>query len=264
MRPAYEVLDGTGPPILLVHGVLSSNRQWQPNLAALSKVGRPVLLELLGHGASPAPSDPEAYRPESYVEALEEIRRELRAESWYLVGYSLGARITFEYALRHPSRVLAHVVTNTLSGFSTPRWIQATKEVMSDILADVRQRGRPAIEAMPIHPKNSSRLDPEMRDGLCRDLANSDPLGIALTATETALSPPLTEAMSGNQVPTLLTCGCLEERFLPRRDWAAENLPHLTVLDLDAAHAVNVEAADAWNAAVVSFFREHPPAEPPA
>jgi len=255
--PSYKVLEGTGRPLVLIHGVLSSNRQWEPNLPALSTVAQPVLLELFGHGNSPSPENTSSYTPESYASALEEIRRTLRAESLSLVGYSLGARITFEYALRHPHRVSAHIVTNSLSAFSTPEWIKTTRKVMAGIEQDVLKRGRPAIEAMPIHPKNSSRLDRDMKEGLCNDLALSDPIGIAHTTTITALAPPLTKRMLDNQVPTLLTCGHLEKRFQDRRDWAEKHVPNLSVVDLNAAHAVNVEAAEEWNTVVVDFLKRH-------
>jgi pimeloyl-ACP methyl ester carboxylesterase len=96
-----------------------------------------------------------------------------------------------------------------------------------------------------------------MREGLCRDLEKCDPLGVVLTAIHTGMAPPLGERLRNNTVPTLLTCGRLEKRFLPRRDWAAENVPELSIADFDAAHAVNVEAAAAWNAAVTRFIRQH-------
>ena len=55
---------GTGPYLLLVHGFLSSRAQWRPNLEGLRRFCRPVVVELWGHGRSPTPDDPEAYRVE--------------------------------------------------------------------------------------------------------------------------------------------------------------------------------------------------------
>ena len=46
MQLYYDVHDGTGPYVLLVHGFLSSRAQWRPNLAALASVMRPVVVEL--------------------------------------------------------------------------------------------------------------------------------------------------------------------------------------------------------------------------
>jgi hypothetical protein len=58
MQLYYDVHAGTGPYMLLVHGFLSSRSQWRLNLAALAGVVRPVVVELWGHGRSPAPTDP--------------------------------------------------------------------------------------------------------------------------------------------------------------------------------------------------------------
>ena len=88
--PHYEVHPGRGPYLLLVHGVISSREQWCLNLAELAEVSRPVVVELLGHGRSPAPAELAAYHPDRYVEAFEQIRAELGAERWIALGQSLG------------------------------------------------------------------------------------------------------------------------------------------------------------------------------
>ena len=62
----YEVDGSAGKPaLLLLHGILSSNLQWEPNRAALSEHFRLVSVELWGHGKSPAPEDPERYTREA-------------------------------------------------------------------------------------------------------------------------------------------------------------------------------------------------------
>lgn len=86
--------EGRGPPLLLVHGFLSSCAQWRPNLAALKQYVRPVIVELWGHGRSPAPEDPEAYRVTSYIDAFEAIRRDLGVDRWLVCGQSFGAGLT--------------------------------------------------------------------------------------------------------------------------------------------------------------------------
>ena len=58
-----DVHPGTGPFLLLVHGFLSGRSQWKLNLAALSEVVQPVVLELWGHGRSPSPEDVARYHP---------------------------------------------------------------------------------------------------------------------------------------------------------------------------------------------------------
>ena len=75
MRLHWQVHPGTGPYLLLVHGFLMGPNQWHPNLAALGAGCQPVVVDLLGHGDSPAPVDVECYRPSAYVKAFEAIRQ---------------------------------------------------------------------------------------------------------------------------------------------------------------------------------------------
>ena len=46
MRLHSEIRAGRGLFLLLVHGILSARSQWQPSLAALSQVARPVVVEM--------------------------------------------------------------------------------------------------------------------------------------------------------------------------------------------------------------------------
>ena len=63
------------------------------------------------------------------------------------------------------------------------------------------------------------------------------------------------EAARTISVPTMMVCGSYEKRFAPHRDYAAENIPGLRVMDLPAGHAVNAERHEEFNAAVAAFLR---------
>jgi pimeloyl-ACP methyl ester carboxylesterase len=95
----FEVHGNEGPYLLMVHGILSSKAQWIPNLEELKTFCRPVVIELFGHGRSPAPDDVESYSPDNYVGEFELIRQKLGIEKWFICGQSLGAALTFRYAL---------------------------------------------------------------------------------------------------------------------------------------------------------------------
>ena len=75
----FDVHDGQGPHLLLVHGFLSSRAHWLLNLDALSTFCRPVVVELLGHARSPTPEDPAPYAPVAYVAEFEAIRETIGA-----------------------------------------------------------------------------------------------------------------------------------------------------------------------------------------
>lgn len=168
LLPYYEVREGKGPYALMVHGFLSSRAQWLPNIDALSAVCRPVIVELFGHGRSPAPEDPADYAPEGYVKAFEHIREKLGVEQWFVIGQSLGAGLTLRYVLAYPDRVLAHLVTNSSTAFSSMDWVQEIRPGTDKMIAAVKRNGAAALEKVAVHPKKARRLAPELKGSMCR------------------------------------------------------------------------------------------------
>ena len=60
------------------------------------------------------------------------------------------------------------------------------------------------------------------------------------------------------RVPTLIVNGRYEKSFQPDRAFALATIPGLEVVDLDAGHSVNIEAAAGFDAAVIDFASRHP------
>jgi len=99
--------DGGAPgrPVLFVHGLGGSSRQWQAQLAHLRPTRRAVALDLRGHGDSEPAGDPSAYTLEGYVADLAAVADAVELERFVLVGHSLGATVALEYAALNPERV---------------------------------------------------------------------------------------------------------------------------------------------------------------
>jgi pimeloyl-ACP methyl ester carboxylesterase len=252
-RLHYEVHGERGPFMLLVHGFLSSRAQWALNVEALSAFSRPVVAELFGHGRSSAPDDPTLYTPSHYVLEFERIRRALGAERWLVVGQSLGAALTLRYALDHPERVAAHVFTNSNSALAEDRWADAVRPALEAQARRLQAEGRRALDEHPLNPSRGSRLPAVVRAAFVVDSALLDPLGVANTGLHTVPESSVRARVRENRVPTLLVAGEREVRFAAHRRFAEETMPLLRVAGLDAGHAVNIEAAAAFNAAVTAF-----------
>lgn len=251
---ACEVHSGRGPYLLLVHGLLSSRAQWDLNLRALSEVARPVVVELFGHGRSPSPEGAEFFSPTHYVSAFERLRESLGAERWLVCGQSLGAALTLRYALDHPDRTIAQIFTNSNSALAPADWIRATKPAMEALALSIAERGRDAIDRLPIHPKRALNLPPAIRDALIADCELHSPDGIAKTALHTVSSSSVRDRIAANRVPTLLVRGEREKRFAEPAAFASKTMPQLESVDISAGHAVNIEAAAEFNASATNFF----------
>ncbi|MFN0093049.1 MAG: alpha/beta fold hydrolase [Acidimicrobiales bacterium] len=260
----YEVHPGEGPFCLLVHGILASRANWRPNLAALGAVCRPVVVELWGHGRSPSPDEPAAYRPDAYVAQFERIRTELGAPRWLLVGQSMGAGLTLRYALDHPERVIAQVFTNSTSG-TWRRWeADRARPIVAKDADAFRSRGRAALEDHMFNPAKARRVDPELKAEMVAQFAEHDPHGVAHGMVETMCGVGDAERFAEMAPPTLLALGEEEKGFLARVE-LCRRIPGLELSAHPAGHSVNLHDPAGFNAAVTAFFRRwltDPPARP--
>lgn len=102
---------GTGPVLVLVHGLGGSWRNWEANIPALAKDHRVVALDLPGFGQSePYPGEVSVGR---YVDTLVDVLDTLGVEQATFVGNSMGGLFTIETAARHPDRVDAAVLVSS-------------------------------------------------------------------------------------------------------------------------------------------------------
>src|SRR4051794_31746619 len=249
-----EAHEGDGPPALLVHGILSSRAQWMLNIEALQRVCTPVVVELWGHGRSPVPDDATAFEPSSYVELFDDIRERFGAHRWFVIGQSLGAALTLRYALDRPERVIAHVFTNSSSALAGNEWQRRMLATAPEVARRIEEGGAEAVAAMPIHPNKAKRLPDAVRTALLADAAAITPKAVAQALRYTVPASSVRDRVATNRVPTLLVAGHRERAFAEPRAFAAEHMPNLEVVDLDGGHAVNINAATEFNAAVTAFF----------
>jgi 2-succinyl-6-hydroxy-2,4-cyclohexadiene-1-carboxylate synthase len=184
---------------------------------------------------------------------FEALRERLGADRWFVCGQSFGAGLTIRYALEHPGRIVGQVFTNTMSGLSP-----AARERLPERMAradTVARGGREALKALPFHPRPSKRLSREIWEDLVADAALLSPTAVAEALRTTSPELSVAADLSRISVPTLLVNGVRETAFQPLRDLAAREIPDLAVVDLDGGHSVNLDQADAFNAAVAAFIR---------
>src|SRR5882724_2607716 len=86
---------GTGPVVVLVHGLGSKKEDWLPVIAPLSQKFRLVVPDQIGFGRSDKPLLD--YSIQTYVDFMNEFLRQLKVEKASLVGESLGGWIAGLY-----------------------------------------------------------------------------------------------------------------------------------------------------------------------
>lgn len=245
------------PPLLLIHGMLSSSLHWQPN-AALSHHFRLIRVDLPGHGASASPMTPEEARPEAMVAGLERLRQALGIAAWHVCGASFGSGLALRYALDHPAVCQSVSFTNGNSALREV-WSAEDLQAQTGLAAHIRTRGAEAVRAMPYHPAHARRFPPALRRALVAAADRVTPEAFALLQQEAIPKLTVRNRLGQMQPPCLLINGIFERRFQPQRDWLAQAHPQIRIVDLPGGHSVNIECAEAFDAALTAFIHSSGP-----
>jgi pimeloyl-ACP methyl ester carboxylesterase len=103
----HYVVEGTGEPVLLIHGMLSSETiNWKLTgvIDDLAKDHRVIALDLPGHGQSDKPEKDDAYGLQ-IVEDIILLLDQLQVKKAHAVGYSIGGMVAAKLVAAHPERV---------------------------------------------------------------------------------------------------------------------------------------------------------------
>ena len=104
MDCAYSV-EGSGPPLCLVHGIGAARDTWRYLMPKLSEHFTVISYDLRGHGNSPVPEEP--FGLDELVADLEHVRAKAGIEKMHIAGHSLGGMIGPAYARLYPDQVLS-------------------------------------------------------------------------------------------------------------------------------------------------------------
>ena len=97
--------------VILLHGLLLSQRMHEPLARALAERGnRVITLDLLGHGRSERPRDPQCYSMSFFGEQVIALLDHLEIEEAVVLGTSLGANAALEAAAHAPERLRGMVI----------------------------------------------------------------------------------------------------------------------------------------------------------
>ncbi|MEA5573780.1 alpha/beta fold hydrolase [Calothrix sp. UHCC 0171] len=102
-------------PVVLLHGLVSQSYSWRNILPALSQQGnRAIAPDWIGYGFSSKPEKYEfAYKPDTFIHALEGFIQALEIEKFSLVVQGYLGSVGLQYALRHPEQIANISILNT-------------------------------------------------------------------------------------------------------------------------------------------------------
>lgn len=252
---------GEGPPVLFVHGLGGSWRNWLENLPSFARDHRVVAIDLPGFGTSPIP--PEKISITAYGELVVAVADRLGlGPETALVGHSMGGFISTDAVTGSPERfscltlVAAAGITFAAMSDSRKSVTSAAIKMIRPLMANRvdrslhRKRLRAAsFSGLVAHP---SLIDREILWELARYAATAPGM---IEATDALYGYDSRERLAEIEIPTLVMWG-RKDRLVPVAAAHAymERIPgaRLSIID-DTGHMVQMERPARFNREVEAF-----------
>jgi 3-oxoadipate enol-lactonase len=253
--PTFSLL-GTGPTVLMLHGIGGGHLAFAPQLETLASAGyRAVAWNMPGYGRS-APIDPYTFKglAESCLRLIDALSGE-REGGIVLVGHSMGGMVAQEVMARRPQGVRKLVLCGTSAAFG-PRQVDGrlaegwVRRFMDERLAPLEQGVGMAALAERLIPR---MIGPGAQpDGvrLATHCLASVPAATYRRALECLLTFDRRAALAAIRVPTLLVAGGAMQGM-------ARQMAQARYVEMaGVGHLMPLEDPDAFGQLLLEFLRE--------
>jgi len=115
----HFVDEGTGEPVVLLHGDPAWGYLWRNIIPILAGIARCVVPDHMGMGKSEVPREPYPYRLVHHIANLEALMLDLDLRDITLAVHDWGGPVGLGFATRHPDRIKRLVICNT---WASARW----------------------------------------------------------------------------------------------------------------------------------------------
>ena len=248
-------IEGSGPPVLLMHGFGGSARNFGGQARALASDHQVVRYDARGHARSAAPDDPRAYDPAAFTADVGRVLDVAGAADAVVGGLSMGAGVALRFALAHPERARALVLASFPPGPDGPGLTGIANEVADAIERDgLDAAGRRYLWGP------TSGLDAKAAALVRRGVLEHTPQALAHTLRGLiAAQPPVAElagAAATLTMPALVVAGTRDRTALASSRAIAAALPRARLVEIAGGHVVNLTSPVAFNAALRDFLRD--------
>ncbi len=250
---------GTGPPVVLLHGLGCGKRMWFHQALALQGRFRVIAYDQRGHGLTDAPTVATDYSAALLARDLVGVLDALKIERAAIVGFSLGGGPALALAASKPERVSRLVLADVGAGADDPlktewmarRWIKLIGQGEIDELVCDMLRS----ELFKVYAKRNARCRAHMAA-----LIRATPIdGLRFTLSEVLAKRKslfrLTGLLKSVQAPTLVIVGQHDYACSKAARLLAQNIPNasLKVIE-DSGHMSPLEQPAAFSAAIMEFL----------
>jgi pimeloyl-ACP methyl ester carboxylesterase len=248
----HYVEAGTGPTVILLHGLGGSTQAWQFNVGALAEKYHVVAPDQIGFGKSDKPLV--NYRIRTYVDFLDQFCKQLKIDRATLVGNSMGGWIAAMFAASFPERVDKLVLVDA-AGYAPP------KDLDTRIFFGLNPTTREGMKVLvaKVFYNKAFQTDAAIDMAIAARLAAGDGYTInSITESIIRGEDFLDDVVKTIKRPTLLIWG-RQDGLVPLTDGERLNKDiagsKIVVFD-QCGHVPNLEKPGEFNAALLKFLSE--------
>ena len=257
------VEDGSGPPVVLLHGSVGDYRSWADQVGPLARRFRVVAYSRRYHPPNPQPNARADASVDRQVEDLAALIETLRLPPAHLVGHSYGGTIAAAFALRHPDRVrslvladpgLGSIMADTPFGAAQAAEARAVRDELAAAFASGNPERIVRTYGERVAPGTFDRLDAA---ATARLLDNARAFELDLMAPRPRLS---CADLARIAVPVLVIKGSRSPDGMRRiADTTAACIPAGRLVELPGAtHWMHLEQPGRLNEVLLEFLTNQP------
>ncbi len=258
----YYERAGSGPALLLIHGLGSRSSDWAPQIEAFAANHTVLAPDLRGHGRSPGVRG--RFSLPAFADDMTAVLTDAGFADADVVGLSLGGAVAFQLAVSHPERVRSLTIVNSSPSFVAKTWrehLMVLQRLGVIRLMGMQRMGRVlAPRLFPDHPALQAEFIAQYAQNNKQDY---------LATLKALVGWSVAGHLPHIVCPTLVVSADQDYTPVAAKQAYVDQMPNarLTVIE-NAHHAVTAERPEAFNSALSAFLFALPatpaPAELPA
>lgn len=246
----YYEMTGAGLPLMLIHGLGSSHRDWEKQVPMFATRYQVITLDLRGHGRSEKPPGP--YSIKMFAEDTNRFIRELNISPLHVVGISMGGMLAFELAVHFPELLRSLTVVNSYPEMRVETlWehLQTWRRLL--FLELLGMRGTGILLGRHLFPKPEQR---EIREMFVNRWAENDKRAYR-ESLRAIFNWDVERHLDKIRCPVLVVASDQDYMSLDeKRAYTAKLSDAKLVVIEDARHAVTAERPERFNAILEEFL----------
>lgn len=206
------------PWLLMLHGFMGNRRAFDHLADKLCESCNPVTVDLLGHGDSSKPTDPNRYREQQQIDDIVQLIYQLNLSPLFLYGYSMGGRLALKTALKNPGLFHGLILESTTNGITDEnkrKERRQTGESRARQIEDDYEKFLSDWEKAPLFQSPQS-VDQQLKKNYHKIHLEQEPntMAASLRGFGTGFMTPETHHFHRFNKPTLLIAGSGDKKYV--------------------------------------------------